>query len=82
MDAAILKAFNKQHFSFAPKVAGSRVAREADRNTRAEDEKDDLEAMSQSLILPPTDRPYFLLLQGYDQSKARHAAQSLSPCST
>ncbi|XP_028984768.1 ras-interacting protein 1 isoform X2 [Betta splendens] len=38
-----------------------------------EDEKDysscDLEAMSQSLILPPTDRPYFLLLQGYDQSK-------------
>uniref|UniRef100_I3K4V0 Ras interacting protein 1 n=1 Tax=Oreochromis niloticus TaxID=8128 RepID=I3K4V0_ORENI len=25
--------------------------------------------MSQSLILPPTDRPYFLLLQGYDQSK-------------
>uniref|UniRef100_A0A8C6KFW5 Ras interacting protein 1 n=1 Tax=Nothobranchius furzeri TaxID=105023 RepID=A0A8C6KFW5_NOTFU len=37
------------------------------------DEKDysscDLEVMSQSLILPPTDRPYFLLLQGYDQSK-------------
>uniref|UniRef100_A0A3Q2Z8H4 Ras interacting protein 1 n=1 Tax=Hippocampus comes TaxID=109280 RepID=A0A3Q2Z8H4_HIPCM len=29
----------------------------------------DLEMMSQSLILPPTDRPYFLLLQGYDQSK-------------
>uniref|UniRef100_H2T206 Ras interacting protein 1 n=1 Tax=Takifugu rubripes TaxID=31033 RepID=H2T206_TAKRU len=29
----------------------------------------DLEVMSQSLILPPTDRPYFLLLQGYDQSK-------------
>uniref|UniRef100_A0A3Q3J8V1 Ras interacting protein 1 n=1 Tax=Monopterus albus TaxID=43700 RepID=A0A3Q3J8V1_MONAL len=39
----------------------------------SEDEKDysscDLEVMSQSLILPPTDRPYFLLLQGYDQSK-------------
>ncbi|XP_033836869.1 ras-interacting protein 1 [Periophthalmus magnuspinnatus] len=39
----------------------------------AEEEKDystcDLEVMSQSLILPPTDRPYFLLLQGYDQSK-------------
>uniref|UniRef100_A0A8C7LZZ7 Ras interacting protein 1 n=1 Tax=Oncorhynchus mykiss TaxID=8022 RepID=A0A8C7LZZ7_ONCMY len=38
-----------------------------------EEEKDysacDLEGMSQSLILPPTDRPYFLLLQGYDQSK-------------
>lgn len=29
--------------------------------------------MSQSLILPPTDRPYFLLLQGYDQSKVWHA---------
>ncbi|XP_051920952.1 ras-interacting protein 1 [Hippocampus zosterae] len=29
----------------------------------------DLEMMSQSLILPPTDQPYFLLLQGYDQSK-------------
>lgn len=45
-------------------------------NQPAEDEKDysncDLEVMSQSLILPPTDRPYFLLLQGYDQSKARH----------
>lgn len=42
-------------------------------NQSAEDEKDysscDLEVMSQSLILPPTDRPYFLLLQGYDQSK-------------
>ncbi|XP_024917491.1 LOW QUALITY PROTEIN: ras-interacting protein 1 [Cynoglossus semilaevis] len=38
-----------------------------------EDEGDDstcdLEVMSQSLILPPTDKPYFLLLQGYDQSK-------------
>uniref|UniRef100_A0A1A8J5T8 Ras interacting protein 1 n=1 Tax=Nothobranchius kuhntae TaxID=321403 RepID=A0A1A8J5T8_NOTKU len=42
-------------------------------NQPASDEKDysscDLEVMSQSLILPPTDRPYFLLLQGYDQSK-------------
>ncbi|CAN9513696.1 unnamed protein product [Ophioblennius macclurei] len=42
-------------------------------NQPAEEEKDysscDLEVMSQSLILPPTDRPYFLLLQGYDQSK-------------
>ncbi|KAM9310411.1 ras-interacting protein 1 isoform 2-T2 [Pholidichthys leucotaenia] len=42
-------------------------------NQPAEDEKDystcDLEVMSQSLILPPSDRPYFLLLQGYDQSK-------------
>lgn len=40
---------------------------------QTEEEKDysscDLEVMSQSLILPPTDRPYFLLLQGYDQSK-------------
>nr|XP_057909616.1 ras-interacting protein 1 isoform X2 [Doryrhamphus excisus] len=38
-----------------------------------EEDKDysscDLEIMSQSLILPPSDRPYFLLLQGYDQSK-------------
>ncbi|MEQ2184131.1 hypothetical protein GOODEAATRI_004806 [Goodea atripinnis] len=46
-------------------------------NQPADDEKDysncDLEVMSQSLILPPTDRPYFLLLQGFDQSKARHA---------
>ncbi|CAB1448919.1 unnamed protein product [Pleuronectes platessa] len=42
-------------------------------NQTVEDEKDysssDLEVMSQSLILPPTDRPYFLLLQGYDQCK-------------
>lgn len=49
-------------------------------NQPAEDERDysscDLEVMSQSLILPPTDRPYFLLLQGYDQSKARHADRS------
>ncbi|KAF4088363.1 hypothetical protein AMELA_G00082040 [Ameiurus melas] len=53
-------------------VIGSQVVGEAERNSRvAEDEKDtcDLEVMSQSLILPPTDRPYFLLLQGYDQSK-------------
>lgn len=47
-----------------------------DRRTRAVEEDQemstcDLEVMSQSLILPPTDRPYFLLLQGYDQSKAR-----------
>ncbi|KAJ8289916.1 hypothetical protein GJAV_G00006720 [Gymnothorax javanicus] len=45
---------------------------ERDRRTQEhEDENDtyDLEVMSQSLILPPTDRPYFLLLQGYDQSK-------------
>ncbi|KAI5620432.1 ras-interacting protein 1 isoform X1 [Silurus asotus] len=57
-------------------VSGSRVVSEAERRA-AEDDKDscDLEVMSQSLILPPTDRPYFLLLQGYDQSKARHAAQ-------
>ncbi|XP_013868090.1 ras-interacting protein 1 [Austrofundulus limnaeus] len=42
-------------------------------NQPVDNEKDysscDLEVMSQSLILPPTDRPYFLLLQGYDQSK-------------
>ncbi|XP_027867061.1 ras-interacting protein 1 isoform X2 [Xiphophorus couchianus] len=42
-------------------------------NQPADEEKHysncDLEVMSQSLILPPTDRPYFLLLQGYDQSK-------------
>uniref|UniRef100_A0A671Q1M3 Ras-interacting protein 1-like n=1 Tax=Sinocyclocheilus anshuiensis TaxID=1608454 RepID=A0A671Q1M3_9TELE len=54
-------------------VTGSRSGGgETDRRTRAaEEEKDtcDLEVMSQSLILPPTDRPYFLLLQGYDQSK-------------
>ncbi|KAL7886514.1 hypothetical protein AOLI_G00042350 [Acnodon oligacanthus] len=51
---------------------GSRVLGEADRPSRAvNEERDtcDLEVMSQSLILPPTDRPYFLLLQGYDQSK-------------
>lgn len=49
-------------------------------NQPVEDERDytscDLEVMSQSLILPPTDRPYFLLLQGYDQSKVRHADRS------
>lgn len=49
-------------------------------NQPVADERDcsscDLEVMSQSLILPPTDRPYFLLLQGYDQSKARHADRS------
>lgn len=66
------------NLSFVFKVTGSRVVGETDRHARAaDDEKDacDLEVMSQSLILPPTDRPYFLLLQGYDQSKARHAAQ-------
>ncbi|XP_073728114.1 ras-interacting protein 1 [Misgurnus anguillicaudatus] len=50
----------------------SRGGGEADRRTRAAEEETDtcdLEVMSQSLILPPTDRPYFLLLQGYDQSK-------------
>lgn len=68
------KYFIKQDISFAPKVTGPRVG---DETRTAEDDKDacDLEVMSQSLILPPTDRPYFLLLQGYDQSKARHAAQ-------
>ncbi|XP_072536676.1 ras-interacting protein 1 [Salminus brasiliensis] len=53
-------------------VTGPRARSEADRHSRAaEEERDtcDLEVMSQSLILPPTDRPYFLLLQGYDQSK-------------
>lgn len=49
-------------------------------NQPAEDEKNysncDLEVMSQSLILPPTDRPYFLLLQGYNQSKARRVHRS------
>ncbi|XP_038832264.1 ras-interacting protein 1-like isoform X1 [Salvelinus namaycush] len=55
----------------------SKVRDEVERRNKAdkavEEEKDysacDLEVMSQSLILPPTDRPYFLLLQGYDQSK-------------
>ncbi|XP_021478794.2 LOW QUALITY PROTEIN: ras-interacting protein 1 [Oncorhynchus mykiss] len=55
----------------------SKVRDEVERRNKAdkavEEEKDysacDLEGMSQSLILPPTDRPYFLLLQGYDQSK-------------
>ncbi|KAG9344919.1 hypothetical protein JZ751_009459 [Albula glossodonta] len=57
-------------------VLGSKVVGDRDRRPQGvEDENDvsacDLEVMSQSLILPPTDRPYFLLLQGYDQSKAR-----------
>lgn len=55
----------------------SKVRDEVERRNKAdkavEEEKDysacDLEVMSQSLILPPMDRPYFLLLQGYDQSK-------------
>ncbi|TRY84963.1 hypothetical protein DNTS_019032 [Danionella cerebrum] len=62
-------------------VCGSRGGSEVERRSpAAEEEKDtcDLEVMSQSLILPPTDRPYFLLLQGYDQSKARHASSHLS----
>uniref|UniRef100_A0AAY4AJ33 Ras interacting protein 1 n=1 Tax=Denticeps clupeoides TaxID=299321 RepID=A0AAY4AJ33_9TELE len=55
-------------------VTTSKVTGEANRRTKAVDEEKDvsacdLEMMSQSLILPPTDRPYFLLLQGYDQSK-------------
>ncbi|KAG7469330.1 hypothetical protein MATL_G00127690 [Megalops atlanticus] len=55
-------------------MLGSKVGAERERRPQgAEDENDisacDLEVMSQSLILPPTDRPYFLLLQGYDQSK-------------
>ncbi|KAI1885823.1 hypothetical protein AGOR_G00207750 [Albula goreensis] len=55
-------------------VLGSKVVGDRDRRPQGvEDENDvsacDLEVMSQSLILPPTDRPYFLLLQGYDQSK-------------
>lgn len=59
----------------------SKVRDEVERRNKAdkavEEEKDysacDLEVMSQSLILPPMDRPYFLLLQGYDQSKVRPA---------
>ncbi|XP_026854912.2 ras-interacting protein 1 [Electrophorus electricus] len=53
-------------------VTTSRVSGDVERRPRGSDEdKDacDLEVMSQSLILPPTDRPYFLLLQGFDQSK-------------
>lgn len=55
-------------------MIGCKVGAEVERRNKAlEEEKEyascDLEVMSQSLILPPTDRPYFLLLQGYDQSK-------------
>lgn len=55
-------------------ILGTKIGGEMERRTKmVEEEKDysscDLEVMSQSLILPPTDRPYFLLLQGYDQSK-------------
>ncbi|KAJ3597843.1 hypothetical protein NHX12_001359 [Muraenolepis orangiensis] len=55
-------------------MRGSKVvSRAAWTNQPQEEDKDysscDLEVMSQSLILPPTDRPYFLLLQGYDQTK-------------
>lgn len=58
----------------ASEVVGSKMGNDMTRRTRVvEEERDistcDLEVMSQSLILPPTDRPYFLLLQGYDQSK-------------
>ncbi|XP_018591159.2 ras-interacting protein 1 [Scleropages formosus] len=52
-------------------VPGSKAGAEG--NTQLQEQKNavscDLEVMSQSLILPPTDCPYFLLLQGYDQSK-------------
>ncbi|KAG7269328.1 hypothetical protein CRUP_006686 [Coryphaenoides rupestris] len=52
----------------AGETRGSKVAsRAAWTNQPQEEDKDytscDLEVMSQSLILPPTDRPYFLLLQ-------------------
>ncbi|KAJ8355004.1 hypothetical protein SKAU_G00225710 [Synaphobranchus kaupii] len=53
-------------------VLGSKFGAERDRRPQVQEEENDtcdLEVMSQSLILPPTDRPYFLLLQGYDQSK-------------
>uniref|UniRef100_A0A8C5FAR5 Ras interacting protein 1 n=1 Tax=Gadus morhua TaxID=8049 RepID=A0A8C5FAR5_GADMO len=54
-------------------VRGRFEDRAAWTNQTQEEDKDysscDLEVMSQSLILPPTDRPYFLLLQGYNQSK-------------
>lgn len=54
-------------------VRASRAEAKVGWTNQPADEKDystcDLEVMSQSLILPPTDRPYFLLLQGYDQSK-------------
>lgn len=68
-------------FFFSPQIRGSKPeAKVGWTNQPVEDERDcsscDLEVMSQSLILPPTDRPYFLLLQGYDQSKARHADRS------
>lgn len=69
--------------TLSQKVVGSKVGNEVERRTRAmEEDRDfstcDLEVMSQSLILPPTDRPYFLLLQGYDQSKARLVTAALS----
>lgn len=73
---------SQKYPSLLCQVTGSRSGGgETDRRTRAaEEDRDtcDLEVMSQSLILPPTDRPYFLLLQGYDQSKARHASSHLS----
>ncbi|XP_078108798.1 ras-interacting protein 1 isoform X1 [Sander vitreus] len=66
----IVSMINPQHGEIRASKAEIKVGWT---NQSAEDEKDysscDLEVMSQSLILPPTDRPYFLLLQGYDQSK-------------
>ncbi|KAJ8392866.1 hypothetical protein AAFF_G00070700 [Aldrovandia affinis] len=53
-------------------VLGSKIIAESYRRPQGVEEENDscdLEVMSQSLILPPTDRPYFLLLQGYDQNK-------------
>ncbi len=76
-----MHAIHSKHYpSLLCQVTGSRSGEGAtDRCTRAaEEDTCDLEMMSQSLILPPTDRPYFLLLQGYDQSKARHASSHLS----
>ncbi|XP_039597376.1 ras-interacting protein 1 [Polypterus senegalus] len=54
-----------------PKEAdGNRnTERELERGEEGEGGTSDLELLSQSLILPPTDRPYFLLLQGYDEKK-------------
>ncbi|XP_069039099.1 ras-interacting protein 1 [Lepisosteus oculatus] len=49
---------------------GPQVSPEEQAGAREEEAANsDLERMSQSLILPPAHCPYFLLLQGYDQSK-------------
>ncbi|MBN3322907.1 RAIN protein, partial [Atractosteus spatula] len=49
---------------------GAQVSPEEQAGAREEEAaSSDLERMSQSLILPPAHCPYFLLLQGYDQSK-------------